>query len=138
MIFPARDQPLKPMQPGEQPLDPPAATVTAQWAAVLPGLAPSSQMGCDQLDTVGLQQMLVEPVALVGFITDQARRQLIEKALRQDLFYQLTFVRRSALHTDGERKTVTIGDSDDLGALTTLGRPDTQAPFFAAAKVAST
>src|SRR4029077_6822235 len=110
---------------------------TAQWAAVLGGLAPSSQAGCDQLDAVGLQQMLVEPVAVVGFITDQPRRQLIEKALRQDLFYQLTFVRRSALDTNGDRKTVISADGEDLRALATLGGPDRKAPFFPPVKEAS-
>ena len=86
------------MQPGEQPLNPPAATVTAQWAAVLRGLAPSSQVGCDQLDAVGLQQKLVEPVAVVGVITDQPRRQLIEKASAPGLLLQVDFraAKRSA------------------------------------------
>lgn len=37
VIFPAGDQATEPVQPGEQPLDAPASSVAAQWAAILCG-----------------------------------------------------------------------------------------------------
>ena len=52
-------------------------------------------------------------------------------------FDQLAFVRRSSLDTDGDRKTVANGDSCDLRPFASLGRTNPEAPFIAAAKVAS-
>ena len=89
MILPTRDQPSEPVQPGKQPLNPPASAITPQRAAVLCGLLPRLPVRCDQLEVVALPQMLVEPIAVVSFVADQPRRQLVEKALGQDLFYQL-------------------------------------------------
>src|SRR5262250_229925 len=94
-------------------------------------------MGRDQLNAVVLQQMSIQRDAIVGFVSDQPRRHLIEEALAQDFFYELALMWRSALHTDGERKTVSIGDSDDLRALAASSWADRKAPFFAAANVAS-
>ena len=55
----------------------------------------------------------------------------------EDAFDQLAFVRRSAFDTDGERKTMLIGQSEDFRPLAAFGRPDRETPFFAPAKVAS-
>ena len=52
-------------------------------------------------------------------------------------FDELTFVRRSAFDTNGERKTVIIGESDDIRPFAALGGPDREAPFFAPEKEAS-
>jgi hypothetical protein len=55
----------------------------------------------------------------------------------RDTHDELAFVRRSAFDTDGERKTVVIGESDDFRSLATFGGPDREAPFFAPVKEAS-
>ena len=48
-------------------------------------------------------------------------------------FNKLALVRRSAFDTNGERKTVIIGESDDFRALAALG-PTAKTPFIAAVK----
>jgi hypothetical protein len=55
----------------------------------------------------------------------------------EDAFDELTFVRQSAFHTNSERKTVIIGESDDFRPFAALGRPDREAPFFAPMKESS-
>src|SRR5229473_7088994 len=55
----------------------------------------------------------------------------------KESFHALAFMRRSALDTNGERKTVIIGERDDLRPLAAFGGPDREAPFFAPVKEAS-
>ena len=57
--------------------------------------------------------------------------------MSENTFDELAFVRRSAFDTNGERKTVTVGEGNDLRPLAALGGPDRQAPFFAPVKEAS-
>ena len=57
--------------------------------------------------------------------------------MSEDAFDELAFMRRSAFDTNGERKTVIIGESDDFRSLAAFGGPDREAPFFAPVKEAS-
>lgn len=137
MVFPSVHQPPKRVQPGEEALHAPSPAVAPQRTAILRRPFPSANVGRDQLDSVLLPEALVEPVRVVRLVADEVLGEFVKKALPQDFFDQLGFVRRSALHRYGERKTVTSGDSDDLRALPTLGRPDGKAPFFALLNEAS-
>jgi len=94
-------------------------------------------MRCDHLNAVALSQIVVQPVAVIGFVADQARRERVEEAVPEEPFDELAFVRRSAFDTNGERKTVIIGESDDFRPFAASGRPDREAPFFAPVKEAS-
>jgi hypothetical protein len=51
----------------------------------------------------------------------------------EEAFDELAFVRQSAFDTNGDRKTMIIGDSDDFRSLAAFGGPDGKAPFFAPA-----
>jgi len=55
----------------------------------------------------------------------------------EDAFDELAFVGRSVFDTNGKRKTVIIGESDDLRSLAAFRGPDREAPFFAPVKEAS-
>ena len=55
----------------------------------------------------------------------------------ENFFNELAFVRRSALDTNGERKTVISADGEDLRAFAALGRADREPPFFVPVKEAS-
>jgi hypothetical protein len=55
----------------------------------------------------------------------------------EDTFDELTFVRRGAFDTNGERKTVIIGEGDDFRPLAALSGSYRKAPFFAPVKQAS-
>ena len=94
-------------------------------------------MRCDHLDAIAVRQMSVQAVAVISFVTDQPRREGVEKAVSEDAFDELALMRRSAFDTNGERKTVIIGESDDFRPFAALGGPDREAPFFAPVKEAS-
>ncbi len=94
-------------------------------------------MGCDHLDAIALGQIAVQGVTVVGFYPDQSCGEGVEEAVPEDAFDELTFVRRSAFDTNGERKTVIIGESDDFRPFAALGGPDRETPFFAPVKEAS-
>lgn len=137
MVLPAGDQAAEVVHPGEESFHAPATPLTAEFAPVL-RLASPATVWRNQLDVVVCGELLVEMVRVVGFISDESRRQLVEEASGKNLFHKLALGRRSAIDSNGERKTVTRGDSDDLRALAATGRADSKAPFFALAKVAST
>src|SRR5580704_1132926 len=137
MELPARDQTAEILHPGKQALHFPATPVTTQWAAIL-RFAAIATVGRDHLDAIFFGQSLVQGVRIVGFVADQPLGQLVEEASGQNSFHKPALGRRSAFDSDGERKTIASGDSDDLGALATPGRADSEAPFLALAKVAST
>ena len=137
MKLPASDQTAEVLHPGEQPFHFPAAFVTTQWTAI-PCFATVATVGRDHLDAILFVQSLIESVRIVGFVSDQPFGELVEEASGQNSFHKLALGRRSAFDSDGERKTIARGDSDDFGALATPRRADGEAPFLALANVAST
>ncbi len=125
------------MQPRKKSFHSPASAITTQRTPVLRWRAPFSAMGRDHFDPVALGQIAVQPVAVIGFVADQPRREGVEEAVPEDPFDELGFVRRSAFDTNGESKTVSIGESDDFRPFAAFGGPDREAPFFAPVKEAS-
>jgi hypothetical protein len=130
VVLPADHQPTKMMEPGKQSFDPPTSAVAAQRAAILRRGSTLSAMGCDHLDAVALGQVAIQAVAVVSLVADQSLREGVEEAVSEDAFDELAFVRRSAFDTNGERKTVIIGESDDFRPLAAFGGPDREAPFL--------
>ena len=118
------------MEPSEKSFHPPTSAVAAQRTTILRRRPALSAMGCDHLDAVTLSQVPIQTVTVVGFVADQSRRKGVEEAVSEDAFDELAFVRRSAFDTNGERKTVIIGESDEFRPLTAFGGPDREAPFF--------
>ena len=84
----------------------------------------------DHLDAIALGQISIQAVTVRGFVADQWCREGVEEAVSQDAFDELAFVRRSAFDTNGDRKTVILGESDDFRPLAAFGGPDREAPFL--------
>ena len=91
----------------------------------------------DHLDTVLFLHLPIQPVAVVSLVSDQSFGKFVEEAVAERFFDELAFVRRSSLDTDGDRYTVANGDNRDLRPLASLGRTNSEVPFFAVANVAS-
>ena len=125
------------MDPGKQSFDSPTSAVAAQRTTVLRRHPALSTMGCDHFDAIGLGQISIQAVTVIRFVADQSCREGVEEAVSEDAFDELAFVRRSTFDTNGERKTVIIGESDDFRPLAALGGPHREAPFFAPVKEAS-
>lgn len=124
-------------QPRKEPFNLPASTIAAQLSSILrSGLGSVSAVGSNQFDA-SFGQSSVQWIAIVGAIGEKASRRSARKSGRKRRFNQRRFVRGSARHVDGERKTMPICDCHDLGSFSPLGLPDSRSPFFAGAKVAS-
>jgi len=137
VILPSGDEPAEAVHPREEPLHFPAPAVAAQFAAILSS-APVAPVWRDHLDAIFFLEPAVERVRVVGLVADEPGGELVEEASGQNVLHKLALGRRSAVDRYGERKTVTSGDSDDLRALAAAGGTDSEAPFLALAKVAST
>ena len=138
MVFPSGDESAEVVHPGKEPLYFPAPAIAPQPASILSSAFAPAPVGRDQLDAVLALELFIERVRVVRFVSDEPGREFVKETSSKNLFHKLALGRRSALHRYGERKTVTSGDSDDLGALAAAGGADGEAPFFALAKVAST
>src|SRR6266545_8126214 len=137
MVFPARDEAAKVLQPGEETLDLPPATGAAQRAAVLRRLATVRTVGRDQLDAALLVQPPVQPIAVIRPIPDQARGRRRRHDGVEGRLHERDFMWRSTCNGYGDRKTSAVCDRHELGSLAPLGFPDQGAPFLAPAKVPS-
>jgi hypothetical protein len=137
VIFPSGDESAEAVHPGEEPLHLPAFSVSAQPTPVLAPV-PVAPVGRDHLDAVFLLEPAVERIRVVGLVADEPCGEFVEEASGQNVFNKVALGQRSAVDRYGERKTVTSGDSDDLRPLAATGGTDSEAPFLALAKVAST
>ncbi len=94
-------------------------------------------MGRDEPDVVPLSEALVERIAFVGAVTDQASRFGSREALLDGGFDEFRFMRRSAGDATGDRKTMAVCDRHDFTAFSAASRAASSAPFFAELKLAS-
>src|SRR6266481_310785 len=138
VVFPANDHATKIMKPREQALYFPAAPVTTQHPAIL-GDFPAARafVRSHQLHTEALAHPHVQRVAVVCAVTDQPLGSFGEEASLDGGFDEFCFMRRSAGHVHGERKTMAVADRHDFAAFAAASRPDSRAPFFAELKLAS-
>jgi len=136
MVLIANGKPSKIVQPSEQPLDFPAATVAAQRTTIL-RLTPIAPVWRDHLDPKLHQQLLVQTVAVVGLVSDQPLGRILEKSTLKSVLDKSYLAPRSTLDTYGDRKTRAVCDCHDLGPLALLRFPDAEPPFLAGAKVPS-
>src|SRR5262245_49974709 len=137
VTFPAGDDAPEVMKPREEPIDFPAAPEPSKRPAIFgPGVA-IGVVGGDQLDAIGCREMVIEPVAVVALVADQSCRELAEESRGERRVDEGDFMRRSAGHVDGERKTMAVANRHDFAALTAASRADGGAPFLAELKLAS-
>src|SRR5882762_8557611 len=138
VVFPANDGATKVMKPGEQAFHFPATPVAAQSTPVLRGRGDAHEfVGRDELHAVVFVDALVQGIAVVGAVADHAFRGFGKEALVERGLDEFCFMRRSAGHVHGERKTMAVADRHDFAAFAAASRADSRAPFFAELKVAS-
>lgn len=129
----AGDEAPRILKPGKQSFDLPAAFIAAQGPSILCEVDPVRSMGRDELDPAR-GQPLVEPVAVIRGIPNQALGVVGQEARVQRLFDELRFVRRGGRDGNGDRKTSAVCNGHDLGPFTPLGLADVAAFFLALAK----
>ena len=137
MVFISSHQATEVVQPREQPLDFPAMPISAQRSPVLGGIAnPITAMRRDHVDAPFLE-LSIQPIAIVGAVSDQSLGMFINKALLKGSFDKGDFMRRSRRCVDGDRKTSAVCHCHELRTLAPLGFPHCAAPFLAPTKVPS-
>src|SRR5580704_8423762 len=101
-------------EPREETLDPPASSVAAKLSAVLRRHPSGRPVWCNELEAALLHQALIERVAVVGLVADEALGEFIDEHLVESLLDQGHFVGASAFNPKGERKASAVCDCHDL------------------------
>ena len=138
MIFIAHHGPPTIEQPGKEPLDFSAPSVSTQCAGVLGGHFAVCPVERNQLDAVLLHRLLVQSITVVGLIPDQRFGHVGHEALLEGCRDQFHCSWRSAFCPQSERKTISVCKAHDLDALAPLAFPYLKPSFLAGAKVPST
>ena len=90
-----------------------------------------------QLYPEAFANLRIQRTAVVGAVADQAFGSFRKEASLEGGFDEFCFMRRSAGHVHGARKTMAVADRHDFAAFAAASRADSRAPFFAELKVAS-
>jgi len=138
VVFPANDHATKIMKPREQALNFPTTPVTTQYATVLRrGFASRGFVWSNHLHPEPFANLHIQWVTVVSAVADQAFGSFRKEAALDGRSDELCFMRRSAGHVHGERKTMAVADRHDFAAFAAPSRADSRAPFFAELKLAS-
>jgi hypothetical protein len=125
------------LQPGEQSLDLPALSVSAQCPAVLGGgLDAIGFVRGDDVNAL-LGHLGIKLVAVVGLVPDQSLRGIGDKPALKSTLDKGDFMWRSRCNVYGDRKTMAVCHSHDLRTFAPLGCSHAEPPFFATTKVPS-
>ncbi len=83
------------VEPCEQALDLPAASIPAEWTAILTLAFAVREIRRDEFDPALLKKAFVQAVAVVGFVSDQPVDGVGHERVVESLFDERDFVRRS-------------------------------------------
>jgi hypothetical protein len=137
VVFVARDQSAKGLQPADGALDDPAFAVTAKRAAVLRGSAyAASAMRTDEFNAA-LGQALAEWIAIASAIVDQTVGDIRSDCLIELRLDQRYLSRTGTVYVDREWQAGSIDQEHELRTLAAFGGSDEITPFLAEANVPS-
>ena len=126
------------LKPGKESFDTPSTPITSQLSTVLRfGPFPASTMRGDQFNTPVIKKCAIQLITVVCLIADQLVRSILCKAAINRFLDKLHFMGRSAFNVSGDRKTSSVCDGHDLGALAAFCLADSKTLFFAGTKVPS-
>ena len=138
MVFVPNNQPPEVLKPGKQALYLPSAPIASEFSAVLGfRFFTTFTMWCNHFDTTFIKESIVKWIAVVRLITNQLIGGILSKAAVYRILDKLYLVGRSAFHVSGDRKTRSVCNCHDLGALAAFGLANLFTPFFAEANVPS-
>ena len=138
MVFISYYQTSEVLEPGKQAFNFPSASIATELSSVLgTRLFTILFMRRNQFNVPVFRELLIKLIAVIGLIADDPIGGIFRKAAVDSLLNQLYFMGRSAFNVSGDRKTSSVRDCHDLGALATLCLADSKTPFFAGTKVPS-
>jgi hypothetical protein len=138
MVFVSNNKTPEVLEPGKEPFDLPATSITSKFATILgaPFLS-AFAMWRDHFNATFIAKRLIKFVAIVGLIPDNFIRGIFGKTTVNSGFDQFHLMGRSAFNVSGDRKTRSVCDGHDLGAFAAFRLADSKTPFFAGAKLPS-
>src|SRR5215471_2023186 len=140
VILIANHQAAEVVQPSEESFHFPTTLEAAQRTSVLSnsiGLA-TFAVWSDHLSAELLQNFTIQPVAVVGLVSNESLRDISDESLLQRLGDQFYFSRASTVCAYGDRKTIAVCNCHDLAALSAFSFSHAEPPFLAGAKLPST
>jgi hypothetical protein len=130
MVFVTHNQTSEILKPGKKTFDLPSALLAARLFSVLDALFTSVfSMRSNHFNASFVQKLLINSIAIVSLISDNAIRSILDKALVDGRFHHFKFVGRSVLDGSGDRRTSGVGDGHDLGAFAAFCLADSKNPF---------
>lgn len=69
------------MEPGEESFDDPPPLVATEGAAILGGVHPVGAMRRDELNPEGRPELFIQGIAIVGAVSNQARRVMCDEPI---------------------------------------------------------
>ena len=134
MVLPSGYQASEVLEPSEKTFHLPPPPISSQCSSILCFQPfPIHLVRGDHLNA-HLFKFLIQRVAIVGLVTDDPLWELDQEATLYGFGNQRYFMRRSAVHVQGDRKTRAVCNCHDLRALAPLSLSDSRPPFFAGAK----
>ena len=137
MILPSGRNAAIVLKPSEESLDLPSFSIAPKWSTTL-GFRPHSVpfVRGNHLDPKS-SKFPVQRVAVISPVTNDPIRTLRKKAPVKRSPDQFHFMRRSAGHVEGVRKTRNVCNCHALGPFPPLSWSNAGAPFLAGAKLPS-
>lgn len=134
MVFVTNDKTAEVVEPREDSLDLPAATVATELSTVLRFGETIAAIRRNQVNAAVLKKTSVQSIAVIRFVADKPLGKILRPRGIEGLFDQPYLVRRSVGHAGGDRKTMAVCDRHDLAALAAFRFADCVAPFLAPEK----
>jgi len=138
MVFIPYNQASEILKPGKQTFNFPSTPIATKLSSVL-GVQFFSVpfVRRNQVNGAVFRKVLIKFIAVIRFIANKLIRGILGKAAVDSRLNQPHFVGRSAFNVSGDRKTSSVCDCHDLGALAAFCLADSKTPFFAGTKVPS-
>lgn len=131
MVFPTYRNPPVVLKPSEEPLDFPSSSIPPEFPTILCfRLLPVCLVRGNHIDAQSCQ-FIIQRITVVGLVTDNPLGKLDQKASFKRFSDQFYFMRRSAVHVEGDRKTRAVCNAHNFGSFPPFGFPHTRPPFFA-------
>ena len=132
------NQPSEILKPSEKSFNFPTAFIPPQLSSVLSfWLFPAAPVRGDHLNTILFQNIFIEIIAVIRFVTDKFFRHSGDKEAVKRHFGQLHLMGRSTCKANGDRKTGSVRNGHDPAPFAAFCPTDRTAPFFAGTKLPS-
>ena len=137
VVFPPGGNAPVALQPCKEPFDLPSSSVSPQGPSVLSFRTfPSSPMRRYHFDTQSAQ-FRIQGITVIGFVADESFRKRNEESSFKGFADQFHFMRASAVHVEGDRKTMAVRNCHDFRSFPPFRFPHARPPFLAGEKVPS-